>query len=246
MYIKTFLLKIRFVSIIFTFLILIMANFTTAQERAYVGAKYGYGFSRYYFTTDRGLLDGMVEQEFVPINQYGVVFNHINEKNWGFQLEVLMTQKAWKEKIIDNVGNQDVYMTSKTDYIEIPILSQYRLGNKNVGLVVNGGIYAAFQLNFEIEKEGTIDSTRHLRYMLGDSVITFINYDNIGNNSFDYGFKGGLAFDLNVNIFNFQLQIMYTQSVQNFLDPKREEIYRSLHQGLMANVILKVRLFNRE
>ncbi len=72
-------------------------------------------------------------------NSMGIVYRLISEPHIGFQAEVNMTQKGWKE---DSVG-----YSRRLNYITIPIMTHINLGKKAVRFTLNLGPEIGFKLS---------------------------------------------------------------------------------------------------
>ncbi len=73
----------------------------------------------------------------------GLVFRHVNENHFGLQIEANYSQKGWKEK----TGKY----TRQVNYLEIPFLSHFYLGNQN-RLIFNIGPKITFLLDEKVVK----------------------------------------------------------------------------------------------
>jgi hypothetical protein len=189
-----------------------------------VGFKAGYGYSQYFFRN-------FVEQNFVPVNQYGLVISQMNKKNFGIEIDMLYTQKAWEEKFISGYSKQVLI-----NYLEFPFLSSYKLGKNKSGLLFYGGMHISYALSIDSLNQG----------IPAEADSSIIQYAPFEYNKFNYGLTGGIGYQLNLGRNIFQLQLMYSQGLQNLFERDYSKIYRSLNQNLYLNFIYKVSLVKRK
>jgi len=194
-----------------------------SQSGFSIGFKGGYGYSQYFFRVP-------VEQVVVPVYQYGLVISQMNKKNFGVEFNVLHTQKAFQEKF-----NETYFKQVTINYIEFPILSTYKIGNKKSALVLFGGLHLSVALNVDSLIEGTPT----------EADTSLIQYSPFEYSNWNYGLGGGLAYQLILGKNVFQLQLMYSQGLQNLFERDYASIYRSLNQNLFINLTYKVSLEKR-
>jgi hypothetical protein len=189
-----------------------------SQEGFAFGIKAGLGYSQYFFQKP-------VDQDFAQVFQKGLVISQRNEKNFGLTFEIMQTQKAWEEKIGQSYRKKIV-----SNYYEFPLLSTFWLGKGKSGVVFSAGMHIGFAMQADSSNSGQL--------MPGDSTI--VPYFPLKYSKFDYGVGGGIAYQLKLNRSIFQLEVMYSQSLQNFFARDYTTIYRSLNQCLYVNLTYKV------
>ena len=210
--------------LILTFFCLSSLVEINAQQGFSIGIKAGTGFSQYYFQK-------YIEQDFVQVFQGGLVISHLDKKNLGLHFEIIQTQKAWQEKFSETFKKRVV-----VDYIELPILSVIKLGKKKSGITINAGLH--FSIPYKIDS-----------LIIGDAMSadsSLINYGQAAYKKFDYGLNGGLGYQLCFGRNIFELQLMYSQGLQNIFERNYLTIYRSLNQNLTLNLIYKVSLAKKK
>lgn len=157
---------------------------THYTSRVYVGGHAGLNLSRVEFTPG-------VTQSFNPCMNAGLNFRYVEEKHFGFILELNWQQRGWKE---DFEGLP--YSYSRTfNYIQIPFLAHIYFGNRGK-FFINAGPSVSL--------------------LLGDKINTNIDLNNISGNSdfknritaqmtegtqqkVDYGIEGGIGGEFNIN-----------------------------------------------
>lgn len=144
----------------------------------------------------------------IPIQQmsadiepgFGLVFNYIDKKTVGIQLELNYVSKSWEENPIG-----DATFNARLNYIEIPILTTLHFGNK-FKFIVNFGPYLAILLNEE--SNHTVD----------EASFYFPYYENRNPRQGDFGMTGGGGLRFQNKLGIFQLEARYSFGFQNIYD----------------------------
>ena len=195
-----------------------------SQEGFSLGLKAGAGYSQFFFQKP-------VNQIFTLVFQKGAVISYRDEKNFGIQLEIMQTQKAWEEDISKTFKKRVAI-----DYYEFPILSTYKFGKKGSGLTITGGLHISYAF-------GT-DSSTTGQMAPGDTSI--VPYSPFVYNKWDYGLQGGAGYQFMFGRNIVQLELMFSQSLQNFFDRNYKTIRTSLNQNLYFNLVYKFSLAGRK
>ncbi len=104
------------------------------ERETYFGIKGGVNSS--------GILsDPIIYLDVFPGFTGGIVFKHISQKSLGIQAELLYSQSGWSE----NLDSTNVYKR-RLDYIQLPIMSHFIIGQKNTRIVLNLGPYLSYLL----------------------------------------------------------------------------------------------------
>lgn len=144
----------------------------------------------------------------IPIQQmtagidptFGLIFNYIDKKTVGIQLELNYVSKSWEENPSGNY-----LFNAKLDYIEIPMLTTLHFGNR-LKFLVNFGPYISILLNEEIS------------HNIDESSSYFEFYNNRSTRKGDFGMIGGAGLRLQTKLGLFQLEGRYTYGFQNLYD----------------------------
>ena len=175
-----------------TFILSILAVSVNAQ---YLGIKGGLNLSNLH-------LDNVDSENMRVGYHFGAYFNLPISDAFAFQPEVLYSTKGSKAEydydfgIFGNIkGNTQI----KLDYIDIPLLGVFRVGD-NFELHV--GPYVGFLANSSYKFEGTVDSG-------GDKDLDSDSFKNL-----DYGLVGGFA----INIQALQIGARYNYGLQKVQD----------------------------
>ncbi|MFN2396416.1 MAG: porin family protein [Bacteroidales bacterium] len=124
---------------IFALLFISFCFQVTAQKNSndqfYVGINYGMGVSRMNADlTIEGILAVSTDYSFVSGYNGGLVFVYYSEPNRGIQLELNLTQRGWDEQ----PDSMNLY-SRRINYIELPFLSHFDIGEKNTRFFIIGG-----------------------------------------------------------------------------------------------------------
>ena len=131
---------------------------------------------------------------------FGLIFNYIDKKTVGIQIELNYVSKSWEEN-----PSGDYLFTSKLDYIEVPMLTTLHFGNK-LKLLVNFGPYLSILLNEE-SYHNVDESSSYFEY-----------YKNRSPRKGDFGMIGGAGLRLQTKLGLFQLEGRYSYGFQNLYD----------------------------
>lgn len=131
---------------------------------------------------------------------FGLIFNYIDKKTVGIQLELNYVSKSWEENPSGNY-----LFNAKLDYIEIPMLTTLHFGNR-LKFLVNFGPYISILLNEKIS------------HNIDESSTYFEYYKNRSTRKGDFGMIGGAGLRLQTKLGLFQLEGRYTYGFQNLYD----------------------------
>jgi hypothetical protein len=193
---------------------------SSAQEGFSIGIKAGAGYSQYFFQKN-------IDQNFVQVFQKGLFISYRDKKNFGIQFEIMQTQKAWEEQINSSYKKRIIL-----EYYEFPLFSTYKFGKGRSGLVIMAGLHFSYTLKADSSSSG--------QQLASDTSL--INYSPLIYSKFDYGLEGGLGYQFVVWRGIFQIDVMYSQGLQNLFERNYIGLYRSLNQNLYLNLSLKVSL----
>ena len=145
------------------------------KPEMYIGVNLGATESMIGFTPtiDQGFLQGY---------NGGVVFRYVGDKYAGVQAELNFSQHGWKEK-------SGLY-TRQLNYIELPFLTHFYLGNKG-RVFFNLGPKISYLIS-EKELINNTDATT-------DNETQLTLHKTLIQNPFDYGLCGGLGFLFKIN-----------------------------------------------
>jgi len=129
---------------------------------------------------------------------YGLVVKHFDDKWFGFQGEIFLTQRGYNAPFNETNKFQRI-----NNYIELPIFFQIRLNIKNVHLHGNAGCYAAYLTSAQ---EG-VDTT-------GTLVLKKVHFNILRDNRFDYGLTGGvgISYEFKFGVFQVEARVLYGYS----------------------------------
>jgi opacity protein-like surface antigen len=118
----------------------------------------------------------------------GLVVQFLGEKHAGVQFELNYTQRGWIEA--DTVGENNLKIKNKMDYIELPILTHVNIGGGKFRGLFNVGPYLGYALNRSIT---TKDENT------GESEATKYTFNKDLDNRLDFGLLVGAGFEYRLN-----------------------------------------------
>lgn len=144
----------------------------------------------------------VVEQDYLIGYHGGLVFRHNSENHFGVQAELNYVQKGWQET--------NKSYSKRLDYIELPFMTHVYFGNKTQ-VYMNIGP----KIGYMIHEQTLLDS---------DPTITPEQQKSI-ENSFDYGFAGGLGLLFNIKKQVYQLDTRANFSVSNLFSNEKKDYF---------------------
>ena len=149
------------------------------KTELYMGVSGGATFTKVRFYPN-------IMESFLQGYASGIMFRLISEPNIGFQAEVNLTQKGFKE---DSVG-----YTRRLNYVSIPIMTHINIGNKAFRFTLNLGPEVAFKISEQEKFSGT--ATPGYRSIYGqksDGAVELLFTVGMG---MEYHLKSGRAISL--------------------------------------------------
>ena len=161
------------------------------KYKLYIGAKGGKTFSqvRFYPNVETGLLSG---------NTGGLIFRMLSEPHIGFQVELNLIEKGWKETPFTGQFATTTYL-HRLKYIDIPIMTHVNIGKKAVRFILNLGPEFSFLTSENQEFDPPAGITPDIEgykdyYRNIDTPVDILFTGGIG---MEYHIKNGSAISLN-------------------------------------------------
>lgn len=219
----------RFFLVVF---ILFFVNITIySQKRASIGLSFDAGVSTYFFVYDININDDIIKNSFIQTYGGGLVFTYI-DKLMGVQLGLKYIPKGWTETFKNGATSK-----FEVNYLEMPILTHMRFWRKRkTGLILNFGLFVAKAIDTKISIQDTPNPKQDTLY---------INYDKPEYTNYEYGLKGGVGYEVEIGRSSLQFQVMFTQGMQDFFEPDRLKLYKSLSQTITASLIYKFSFYRK-
>ena len=205
---------------ILLFIILLSAQAAMAQLS--VGVHAGYG--SYGVNFEPPSLNGNQVHLYEPYFGLVGVFN--NQNNFGVQLEVNYTVKGWREEDED-IPNSE-YKREIT-YLEIPFMTHFELGKKNLRLYAIFGPYVAFKQDEKTSSKNYDAVMQHPQYNPYIQTIRDI----------DFGNKLGGGIRYNIGKFSVFADVRYDLEIaggQNIFKKQPDKIQVSRLKELSGSV----------
>ncbi|MDE6006398.1 MAG: PorT family protein [Muribaculaceae bacterium] len=154
------------------------------SSRVYLGAHGGLNMSRVEFTPS-------VTQSFNLGANAGINFRYVEEKHFGFIVELNWEQRGWKEDFEDLPYNY----TRTANYIQLPFLAHVYFGSR-AKFFINAGPSVSFKVG---ESTSTnIDLSSVSSNPDFKSRITYQMYQEV-DLKVDYGIQGGIGGEYSIN-----------------------------------------------
>lgn len=182
------------------------------QSRIYFGAHGGVDLSRVTFTPS-------VTQSFNVGGNVGLNFRYIEEKHFGFIVELNWEQRGWKE----NFEGKPYNYSHTVDFIQIPFLAHIYFGNRgkffiNAGPSVSFKIGDSVKSNFDVASiDANPDFNNRINYQMTMPI----------NQKVDYGISAGIGGEFSINQKNsIYLDARFYYGLGNLVKSGRTETIR--------------------
>ncbi len=198
------------------------------KSSTYIGINAGINICRVSFTPS-------VEQNLLTDMQAGLVFRHISEPHIGLQIEVNYAGKGWTENR-DSIG----LYTRNLKVINLPVMAVFIIGSKTFRFSFLLGPYGSY-LRSESE---TIDIPGYQTITNPLTTQYLPYYGKPLENKLEFGFVGGLGFELYTKIGVFGIRATYSHSLTNLFPLNASEFYynASRSQALQAGLTYFIQL----
>lgn len=219
----------HFISLIIAFTISIACTFSAKAQTHYesniaIGAKGGTTFSMMTFSPS-------VPQSMIMGTTMGLTFRYIEEKNFGFIVELNFVQRGWKEKF--EKDPQYSYQRRLT-YMHLPFLTHIYFGNHKFRGFFNAGpevcwmIGDSYSSNFDTANIPTFN----------DEYRETEQYDLEPSTKFDYGISAGIGMEFIVrNKHSFTLEGRYYFGIGNLFGSSKTDHFAA-SRGMSIYVTL--------
>ena len=201
--------------IIISSLILFCCIITTSAQRNYkpefaIGGKFG-------TTLSKVTLRPSVRQNYEIGYTGGLSVRYIEEKYFGFIIELNYTQHGWNENFSDE---GDYSYSRKLNYIELPFMTHIFFGNKNFRGFVNLGPQVGFLIS---DKEISSFNLKDLPKFSQTWEST--QYNMPIANKFDYGICGGGGIEIKAKKSSFILEGRYYFGLGDFFKNRKADYF---------------------
>lgn len=203
--------------ILFTALILSLISLSARAQ--YIGIKGGLNLSNLN-------IDEVDDENMRTGYHFGAYINLPISDGFAIQPEVLYSTKGSEADYNQDLGILGEFnstTTFKLDYIDVPILAVFKLGD---AIEIHAGPYFGFLANSKIEVDGDFD---------GEDELDSDNFKNL-----DYGLTGGLA----VNFAAIQVGARYNYGLQEIQDSEAAELFLGDAKNSYFQVFAALRLGN--
>lgn len=219
----------RFASHTFFILFTLLAvQFKAAAQTHYdsnisIGAKAGTTFSMMTFSPS-------VPQSMIMGTTFGVAFRYIEEKNFGFIVELNMMQRGWKEKF---EGTSYAYQRRLT-YVHLPFLTHIYFGSHKFRGFFNAGPEICWMIGDTHSQNFDIDNQPDFN----DQYRETEQFDMEIQSKFDYGISAGAGMEFIMkNKHSLILEGRYYFGIGNIFGSSKTD-YFGASRGMSLSVTL--------
>ena len=208
------------------------------QERELsVGVTGGLGLSRVSFLHNNVYrANELGDQSFYPGFRFGVVTRFISQNHFGVQIEANYVGSGWFETyhedsgvtMVNGFNMQDVTLSRRNHYIEIPILSHIYFGSRRVRFFVELGPEISVLTRYGELKSNLSDSDARWAAIPTDDPRLKDQYNKV-----DYGLTGGLGFDIKTGPFHTIIGGRYTYGFADLYNHSKADVFQRSNNQLM-------------
>jgi hypothetical protein len=222
------------------------AQRNTFLQEITVGINGGINFSKVSFLHNVPYLSNQLGDVSMRSGmRFGLTTRYIAQKHFGIQMEVNFHQGGWSERfseiMINQVSFEDVSLSRRINYLEVPLLAHIYFGNKT-RFFVNVGPKIGFLIYYG-----------DLNHNLTDiQLAAFENNDprfsDDGYNSVDYGLSVGGGMDFLIGRFHTIVEGRYTFGFADLYNSTKKDVFqRSNNQNVAVifTFMLPVKNFYR-
>lgn len=193
-------MKFRFRLILLS---LIMISFAGFSQKG----RFSLGLTGGYINSNTAFTKG-TDQKSLPINSetFGLVFQHMSSKYAGLQISVQYARKGL------SISDSIYWYKREIDYVEIPMMTHFEIGKKNIKLIINLGPQISFAIN---AKENFSDSINNIQKK---GIVSLANATNKTKN-FQFGLVAGVGVAYQTTHLTFQIEGRFYNSFTNVLTP---------------------------
>ncbi|MBO4529163.1 MAG: PorT family protein [Paludibacteraceae bacterium] len=208
------------------------------QERELsVGATGGLGLSRVSFLHNNVYrANELGNQGFCMGYRFGGVVRFISQNHFGVQIEANYVRSGWSEIFHEDVGvamvngydMQDVTLSRRNHYIEIPMLSHIYFGSRNVRFFVELGPEISMLVRYGELKTNLSENDERWAAFSNDDPRLKDQYNKV-----DFGLTGGLGLDIKTGPFHTIIGGRYTYGFADLYNHSKADVFQRSNNQLM-------------
>lgn len=177
-----------------------------------------------------------VQKNMMMTYTMGATARWITEKHCGIQLEVNYAQQGWDEQFED----PQYHFSRRLNYIEIPFMSHFYVGNRRVRVIFNVGPQIGYML---------AESTSHNLPDLNEAYEPNRHseqHTKAIEHKFSWGLGGGPGLEVQTGIGNFIIEGRYFYSLGDIYKNGKEDYFaRSAPQTIYVKLIYLIPFLKR-
>ena len=231
--------------IVLTALFFLLFSFCSlAQSQTYLGIQAGGTLSTANVFSQFEVIQ--IDERFTSGYQFGVVVMNFVTPHVGLQGSVNYIQKGWRQKFAEEANQKD--FITQFNYLEVPLLFNFRSGKDRLHFFVNGGCFVEYMLDHElIDKPSSdvlITYSEYLKQQRPDENVVdriypfklpypfeteggqlVTRYDDVmffdrdRDKTIGYGLKGGVGAYYDFEFGTFMVELTGSYAVSDVFDP---------------------------
>lgn len=157
----------------------------------------------------------------------GLSIQYYAQPNFSLQLGINYTEKGWEQEFLDQeLGDytDSLFFRQYLNYVDVPIMAHGYVGQRNVRIYLEAGIFMSYLLSHSTEREASI-TDEQIRYRFQEG----------RDNRFNIGIAGGAGFEIVTAVGMFQLGGRYSLGFTSVLDKNITQVPNPL---LMNSVMI--------
>lgn len=191
-----------------------------------IGTRHGGGFSFIFEPNDVLTLSN---PNLNPTLGYtgGLSVQYYAQPNFSLQVGINYTEKGWEQYFLDTLKSEftdSLFFRQTLNYIDVPIMAHGYIGQRNVRIYLEAGIFLSYLLSHSSEREASIT----------DEQITY-QFQEGRDNRFNIGIGGGAGFEVVTAVGMFQLGGRYSLGFTSVLNKNITQVPNPL---LMNSVMI--------
>ncbi|MCQ2210443.1 MAG: PorT family protein [Paludibacteraceae bacterium] len=202
-----------------------------------VGVTGGLGLSRVSFLHNNVYrMNELGDQSFCTGYRFGAVVRFISQNHFGIQLEANYVRSGWSELYHEDSGStlvngydlQDVTLSRRNHYLEIPALAHIYFGKRKVRFFVELGPEISFMMGYGDLKWNIAEGDTRKNAIPSDDPRLGDVYNNV-----DYGLTGGLGLDFLIGRFHTIIGGRYTHGFADLYNNGKADVFQRSNNQLM-------------
>ncbi|MEE3484375.1 MAG: porin family protein [Bacteroidales bacterium] len=202
-----------------------------------VGCSGGIGLSRVSFLHNNAYrMNELGNQGFTTGYRMGVVTRFLSQRHFGIQLELNYVRSGWSELFYDDSGitkvndydMQNVRLTRRLHYLEIPFLAHIYFGERRVRFFVELGPEVSVMMKYGDLTWNIPESDERRKAIPLDDPRLGDDYGRL-----DYGLAGGIGFDIQTGNVHTIIGGRFTYAFKDLYGNNKSDVFQRSNNQLI-------------